>query len=598
MSQNVLLPLILSASLLGGTGFSQSRPASSRPASQPSREAKSQLDPRFPSQAFLGHIQVLAADGLFGREAGTPFSKLAAEYIALQFQKGGLKPVGGTSWFHDFFLPSVWAVQGKPRLKLQGKTEEVLVFGKDFGALPHTGSGSLEGEAVFCGYGVSLPESHGGLSYDDYKGKDLKGKIAVLLEGSPEVGGVLLRAPLSRKIYTAKSKGASGVLLIVDKLKAFPPSSDSSGLPGFQVLRSSASRVWPEAADFEEGEESQSLRGSAELELELVSVRKKARNVVGVIPGKDPKLAQEYVVLGAHFDHLGLGGPSSLARGGGLGQIHNGADDNASGVSMLIEVGKWLAKHPQDLRRSVLLVAFSGEEKGLLGSKAFVENPPLPLKSMVAMVNLDMVGRSHEGYCAVIGAGTSPAFPLFFQERAKGGASVRLNDSSFGGSDHQSFHQVGIPAVHFFTGTHGDYHRPSDDWNKITAEPMSWIAGTVADLMVFLSRHEGAIPFKKPVTKAPPKKARTSGARPYLGTIPDYAEGKGGVKLTGATPGSPAEKAGIQKGDILVKLGDKDIDNIYDFSYALQDLRPGQKLVLVVLRKGKRVPLPLTVGRR
>ncbi len=596
MSKQMILPLLLSAALVVGQGNSQSKPASQP--SLTSAKPKATLDARFPPQAFLGHIQVLAADGLFGREAGTPFSKLAAEYIALQLEKGGLQPIAGGGWFHEFSLPSVWMLQGQPSLRLKGKNELALAFGKDFSALPHTGSGSLKAPVVFCGYGISLPESHGGLSYDDYKGKDLKGKIAMIVEGSPEVGGVLLRAPLSRKIYTAKAKGAAGVLLVVDKLKAFPPSSDSSGLPGFQILRSSAAKVWPAAADWEGGSESTAFEGSAALNLQLASIKKKARNVVGMIPGRDPKLAKEYVVLGAHFDHLGLGGPSSLALGGGLGQIHNGADDNASGVAMLIEVGKWLAKHPQNLRRSVLIVAFSGEEKGLLGSKAFVENPPVPLKSMVAMVNLDMVGRSHEGYCAVIGAGTSPAFPLFFQERAKGGASVRLNDSSFGGSDHQSFHQVGIPAVHFFTGTHSDYHRPGDDWDKITTAPMSWIAGTVADLMVFLSRHEGRPAFKKPISKAPPKKARNNGARPYLGTIPDYAEGKGGVKLTGATPGSPAEKAGIQKGDVLVKLGSKDIDNIYDFSYALQDLRPGQKLIVIVLRKGKRVPLNLIVGRR
>jgi hypothetical protein len=596
MSKQLFFSLFLSATCVVGLGFSQGHPAS-QPSSS-SAKPKITLDSRFLPASFLGHIQVLAADGLFGREAGTPFSKLAAEYIALQFKKGGLKPVGGDSWFHDFSLPSVWMLQGNPSLRLKGQAQIDLVFRRDFDALPHTGSGKLQGAVVFCGYGISLPESHGGLSYDDYEGKDLKGKIALILQGSPEVGGVMLRAPLSRKIYTAKAKGAAGVLLIVDKLEAFPPSADSSGLPGFQVLRSAAAKVWPAAKDFEGGEEPEGFEGSADIDAQLVSVRKKARNVVGMIPGRDPKLASEFVVLGAHFDHLGLGGPNSLALGGGLGQIHNGADDNASGASMLIEVGKWLANNPQSLRRSVLIVAFSGEEKGLLGSKAFVENPPVPLKSMVAMVNLDMVGRSHEGYCAVIGAGTSPAFPLFFQERAKGGASVRLNDSSFGGSDHQSFHQVGIPAVHFFTGTHSDYHRPGDDWDKITTAPMSWIAGTVADLMVFLSRHEGRPAFKKPISRTPPKKAKSSGARPYLGTIPDYAEGKGGVKLTGATPGSPAEKAGIQKGDVLVKLGEKAIDNIYDFSYALQDLRPGQKLIIVVLRKGKKVPLNLIVGRR
>jgi len=556
------------------------------------------------AKAVREHVDVLASDWMLGRKTATHACRVAGEYIALRLDELGAEPIGGT-YFQSFEVDLGRVPKQPPKVAIvTSKADVRLVNGRDFVLLPHSGSGSLgwakSAEMVFCGHGVSMPGGvHGGQGWDDYEGKDVKGKVVVVLDGSPEELGIPFAGGSQRKLYTAKAKGAAAFVLVADAkagdLPAFRAARDSAGIPGLRIAHSVIGKYLPSLAKAIESGTGDAV-GSLRIDVEMVMKRGKARNVIGMIRGNDPKLRDEFIVLGAHYDHLGLGGEGSLAPGSGLGLVHNGADDNASGVAVMLEVGRALVQRKK-LGRSVLLIAFSGEEEGLLGSSHFVHSPTVPKDKIVAMVNLDMVGRSKKGYIAAIAAGTSPAFTAIL---SKTDASVRLNDSSLGGSDHQSFIAAGIPAVHFFSGTHSDYHRPSDDVERLNVDGMVRIGGIVLDLVEQLSRLPERPEFVKPKpSKHPAARAQRAGPRPYLGTIPDYAgEGDTGVKISGVTPGSPVAKAGMKAGDVLVKIGDRDIGNIYDFSYALNDMRPGQKVKLEVMRGKKRVKLEVTVGAR
>ena len=432
----------------------------------------------------------------------------------------------------------------------------------------------------------------------------MAGKIAVVIEGSPVVGGVQFKESLWQKIYTAKQKGASGILVLSDKkrgyLLPYASARTSSRIPGFKLALASFENFQPgmskAIAAYRDGEGFDlDLKGKVRLTLEVNKKRGEARNVIAMIPGNNKALADEYVVLGGHYDHLGKGGEGSLELGSGHGKIHNGADDNASGIAVLIEVARKLRERKK-LGRSLLLIAFSGEELGLLGSHHFVAEPSVPVSSITSMVNLDMVGRSKNNYVAVLSAGSSEVFAKILAD-IDPAASVSLSDSSIGSSDHQSFLANKIPAVHFFSGTHSDYHRASDDFEKLNYQGMQRIGTTVLKLVERLSNLPERPAF---VALKPTKKltAKSSGARPYVGTIPDYVEGDNGVKLSGITPGSPADKAGMKAGDILVRLNGKKIDDIYDFTNILRELLPGQKISVKVLRAGKELELNLLVGQR
>ncbi|MFQ5504103.1 MAG: M20/M25/M40 family metallo-hydrolase, partial [Planctomycetota bacterium] len=556
---------------------------------------------------MLDHVRVLAADSMRGRKTASRACAVAGEYIALQLETSGLKPAGtsaagGAGYFQPFSVRLGFRPVRSPVLRVG---QRALEPGRDFALLAHSGSGKVGAPLVFCGYGVSLPAGgHGGVDWDDYAGKEVKGKIAVVLDGNPELGGVVLRGGVQRKVYTAKLEGAAGLILLSraepGKLPHFEPARDATTIPAMlaslPVLAKLVKGLEAAVEGLESGDASEeTLDATVQMSVELERWEGVARNVLGLVPGSAPRLADEYVVIGAHYDHLGLGGAGSLEPGSGIGQIHNGADDNASGVAVMLEVARVL-KLRKRLGRSVLVVGFSGEEMGLLGSQHFVESPTVPADKIVAMVNLDMVGRSKEGYVAAIGAGTSPAFSEILG-RMQSGASVRLSDSSFGGSDHQSFIRKGIPAVHFFSGTHSDYHRPSDDIEKLDLDGMQRIGAIVLELVEQLSLLPERPSFVKP--KSRPVVARTSpGARPYLGTIPDYAEGEGGVKITGVSPGSPVAKAGLRGEDVIVQVAGTEIDNLYDFSFALQELRPGQRIEVTVLRGGKRKTFEVIVGGR
>ena len=324
----------------------------------------------------------------------------------------------------------------------------------------------------------------------------------------------------------------------------------------------------------------------------VVPVRAESLNVVGLLRGSDPTLRREVLVVGAHHDHLGRG-PSRSSRAPGSTEIHNGADDNASGTAMVLEVARQLANGPRP-KRTVAFVAFGAEELGVLGSRHFVEDRPAGLSHIVAMLNADMVGRMRGDRLIVDGAATSTAWGEILPRAAEGlGLRVDTTADGFGASDHASFHAAGIPVANLFTGVHDQYHRPEDDAALIDADGMRRIATFAVRFVRSVAARPEAPDFVRPVGN-PHGEATRGGFRVSLGTVPDYGAEVRGVKLSAVRPGSPAERAGLRAGDVIVGLAGHEITNIYDYTYLLRELEPGAAVPVVVERAGTRVELSIT----
>lgn len=319
------------------------------------------------------------------------------------------------------------------------------------------------------------------------------------------------------------------------------------------------------------------------------------RNVVAVIPGSSPALKGQMVVVGAHYDHLGLGGFGALDTNT---SVHNGADDNASGTAALLEIGRLLASRRP--ARTIVLVAFSGEELGTLGSSYFVQHPvPLPIDSLYAMLNLDMVGRLRSARLMALGAATAKEFPpLLDSLNTPAKLDLRASGDGWGPSDHAGFFATRHPVLHFFTDLHEDYHRATDDWDKLNFGGIVQISQFVADLALALANRTGPLTF----VDAPRPQASTggSGYGAYLGTIPDMSGGgvTDGVRITGVRAGSPAATAGLQAGDVITAIGDKRIANLYDMTDALRSHQPGDTVIIVSRREGMERRTTTVLGRR
>jgi hypothetical protein len=429
-------------------------------------------------------------------------------------------------------------------------------------------------------------------------------------------------AYLSRahKIANARHHGAAAVLLAPSTddpegaamLEAGQPSANpsqqSSGIPVLALSRGAAERLLalaggPSLAERQRAIDAALRPASERLPGVEVEVRVKierrmgsAANVVGILEGADPELRREALVIGAHYDHLGRGEFGSLAPDR-RGEIHNGADDNASGAAGLLELARAFAAQPRP-RRSLVLAAFSGEEAGLVGSREYVAEPPIPIANTVAMVNLDMIGRLRSGTLFIFGTETSPDFPKLVR-RAAGVArlGVNLTQGAFSPSDQTSFLARGVPVLFLFTGTHGEYHTPEDDAGLIDA------AGEASVLrLVYEAAREMLNADARPTAIAmPPHDVGPGGAGygPYLGTIPDFGGKPGdGVLIQGVRKGSPAETAGLRAGDRIVEFDGVAVANLEEYAALLFAAHTGQRVVIVVLRDGERIAVEATLGQR
>jgi len=562
---------------------------------------------------LLRTIQVLAAPETEGRGAGTAGEARAADYIAGEFKKIGLKPAGDRGGYFQSFDIALGVKLGRDNLLTLTAAGKSMYFkpGDSFRPFGFSDEGSLAGAIVFAGYGITAPE----LNYDDYAGIDVKDKIVLVMTHEPQERNPQspFRSPdafryteLRYKALNAREHGARALIVVTDpnnhagereELFAIRGGGGASaGIVAVNALRSVVEAMLRLA-----GKELSQLQkeidaplaprsfviAGVEVRINVSLVREKgrAKNVVGILPGKDAKLREQAIVIGAHYDHLGRGGEHSLAPDQ-FGAIHPGADDNASGVAGVVALARAFARAGNE--RTLVFAAFSGEEIGLLGSSHYVKNPSWPLEKTYAMINMDMIGRLRDGHVYIMGVDTAAELrPLVAQAAVGSTLEPSYSGDGYGPSDHTSFYAAGIPVLMFFTGPHEDYHRPSDTPDKINAEGLEKVARLVFRTASRLD--ERAAPLAVVRTQAPSPGARGggSGYGAYFGSIPDFSESETpGVRLTGVRSGSPAETAGLEAGDVLVKFAGVSIRNLDDLSLALRSKRPGDRVDFTYLRNG------------
>lgn len=586
-------------------------------------EGKRARNPQITANDCRVHVTYLASDALQGRRPGTDGCRAAAQYIEKELRQLGLEPAVGSSYLHEFEVKAGCRLAGKNVLNLRTKkagtmTGAVPALGEAWTPMPFSATVDtpVSGEVVFVGYGVTNPNG----SWDDYKDLDAKGKIVVAFaKGAPDFGSnphdphgsaAMFSGP-RYKVFNAIRHGAVGVILVGDARQRdalvdleHEVVSGREGVPVAQVKRAVLAPALAQhgldlaAAEKEIGEGRSASGAVAGFEVDLQTgvepVVARTANVAALLPGTEPTLQDQIIVIGGHYDHLGLGGPGSLAPNGGRGHIHNGADDNASGIAGLLELAEYFKAHP--LKRPLLVLAFSAEEMGLLGSQAWASEKIVTPERCRAMLNFDMIGRLGSEGLIVDGVDTMPAWREILTTANTAPVRLSMSSGAEGGrSDHAPFIRAGIPAVHFFTGAHEDYHRPSDDTEKINFEGMVSVLDVATRTIAAVDRDDVVTTFVQPKKK---KAVSGRGYGAWLGTIPSYTQESGGVLLQGASADSPAAKAGIRKGDVLVGMGDVEVDNIYDFTNALRSSRPGETIELRVKRGGKIVKLSATLARR
>jgi hypothetical protein len=580
-------------------------------------------------QRILRDIKFLASDELEGRGVGTRGLDRAADYIRQQFQAAGLKsllPDGG--YFQNFETPNGSQLGEPNRLEIQGSNRvgTSLMIRKDFIPLAISGTGKFDAPLAFAGYGITAPKA----GYDDFAELDARGKVVIVMSRGPRQSGDP-HAPadphaaigsrqmdLKQKVSNAASHGAIAVLFVnapqsekedSDKLMEFGERADFrvAKIPAVQITRSVAETLLKPVLGMNLREIQAAIDSAMKPHSAIMEGRKGVgeitvtqrvavvKNVVGVLEGSGPR-ANETIVLGAHYDHLGYGESGSMAPGSH--EIHNGADDNASGTTGLIELARRLSKRGAPLPRRVVFAAFTAEERGLIGSDHYVKNPVVPLEQTVAMINLDMIGRLRNEKLIVEGVGTAQEFrPLVESLNRPRGFNLKPVASGMGPSDQTSFYLKKIPVLFFWTDYHPDYHKPSDDWEKISSAGIDRIVALVEEAAVALAGMESRPAFVEVPMPASPA-GDAGGERAYLGTIPAFGEEVDGVLLSGATAGAPADVAGIRGGDVIVRIGELAVHNLQDMQTALETHRPGDRVKITVRRATNLITYPVTLGRR
>lgn len=555
------------------------------------------------------HIEFLASDEMKGRLAGSPEGKKAAEYIEAEFKKYGLTaPPKISSYFQEFeFSAGVKA----------GKTNNLSVdlpsgnkqyeFEKDFVPAGYSDDAAIKNLPVFfAGYGPSATS----LASEGFANMDVKGKAVIVLPEDPEAKNSKIEVPqyyaVRYKAMVARDAGASALIVTTESDEDDLPklrvdrNPGTSGLPILYVRKSivgewlqSANKNFPDPNNphIEPAFDLPQIKVS--LQVELIREKAESENVLGFIPASSP--TNQTLIIGAHYDHLGMGIEGSLAPNSNA--VHNGADDNASGVAAVLELARTLSANRKNFTKNILLIAFGGEELGVLGSSEFVKNPIVPIKDVIAMLNLDMVGRLRESRLIIGGTGTSPLWKGLLVDADPENLKLIFNESGSGPSDHMRFYSKDIPVLFFFTGAHAQYHKPDDDPNTINYDGLKTISDYVYRVVEEIQHHEEAPKFTR-VQSSREEMASRGGLRAYLGTIPDYAEEVKGVKLTGVREGSPAEKAGIKADDVIVEFAGKKIENIYDYTFALQNSKPGQTVSIGLMRNGQRIMVEAILEKR
>jgi hypothetical protein len=648
-------------------------------------------------------VTYLASDTLDGRRTGTQGATDAADYIASEFSLFGLRP--------GMQVARAARTRGETRARyLQsfpyiadvalGKNNQFHIHGhpingfdlrpgEDWMPLGFSSNASIvTSQIVFAGYGISSSE----LKYDDYSAGNAKDAVAIVFADTPDGdnphGQFVQAGQIRFKVAAARAAGARALLIISkeellkdDRMSRLSyDNSGEAGIPVAVISRKLATSLLGNLSDYEKGADVRTLDSnlgikdaaspqaeelakrmasrippgglSITLRTDVIRRESPSHNVIGILPGSDTKLKDEAIVIGAHYDHLGRGGQGSLAQS--EGEIHHGADDNASGTAGLLELARILSTQKPKPRRTIVFIAFSGEEEGLIGSNYYVNHPVVPVANTVAMINLDMVGRLNNQKLVIGGLGTASEWrPMIDGANSEQnmlriaatssmtgnrdpsnwrvnldpktnpvgapivvGANGRpvviaespdtprdlatpfaltLNEDGYGPSDHSSFYAKQIPVLFFWTGTHADYHKPSDTAEKINYDGLARITSFVANIVRDIDASDTRPTFKVAQVQST---ARSTGFRVYLGTIPNYADSSDGMLLDGVRDGSPAAKAGLKAGDKIVKMAGKDVKNVYDYTYALGEMKGGEEYEVEIVRAGQRITLKITPEKR
>ena len=574
---------------------------------------------------LLRHVKYLASDELTGRGVDTAGIKLARDYITHEFTKDGLKFGGDKeSYLQNFSV--VTGVDVKQPSKLVLGQSQALKLNEDWVPLGLSASAAAVAEVIFAGYGITAKD----YGYDDYAGIDVKGKIVLVLRYEPppkddkspfrKFPAYSIHSALRTKANNARDHGAVGMILVdlsdtaTDEKTELLSTRSSLWRGGNSLIAAQMKRRFAERWLGEKGLSLHGLKdhidreekpssmllpvGKAALQVTLEEVRRRTDNVVGILPGADPELKNDYVVIGAHYDHLGLGGFGAM-NPQAQGQIHHGADDNASGTAVVLDLARRLSRLNSKPARSIVFVAFSGEELGLYGSRYFVDHSQT-VTTTKAMLNLDMVGRLRDDRLTVFGTRSGENLSTVVTGAARALGLEVVESDGVGRSDHMSFYNKKIPVLHFFTGTHADYHRPTDTWEKLNIEGMARVSDLVLATTLALANAKPAMNFVNLPLRPRSERSdeRLSADTPYLGSIPDYGINADGVAVAGVSENSPAAGAGLRPGDVIIQLAEKKIQNIEDLTDALRSRKAGEEVEITVLRAGHPVTLKATLRAR
>ncbi len=607
--------------------------ATPRAPASPSRKADQRGLARPSAERLYADVAWLADDEQEGRRAGTPAEKRSAEWLAARFAQLGLAPAGEAgSYFQAFDAPLPVELGESSGVALVGELSggaletRISTHGEVLPLFCSSG-GVATGALAFRGYGLINAENE----WNDYEAERavVEGAIVLLVRGTPQrrAGAAAIEASehsavqagdgwgssgsLFMKVMNAKRHGARAVLVAPHpsaRDEALPEFDHSraaqAGIPALAIRYDVALRLLPAyealVASIDEhgplgGVVDDARTPRVGVRADVTRRKGPAHNVLARLAGAD---SSRVVLVGAHYDHLGRGGEGSLAPGQ-HGEIHNGADDNASGAAAVLEMARLLAASGKPAC-DVVFALWSGEELGLLGSEHWAQHATVPLGSVAAKLNLDMVGRAGNGSLAVLGVGSAEPFESWLQAAGpRAGLELKLNRSGqgVGGSDHQTFLKRKIPSLHFFTGVHADYHKPTDDVERFEAAGAAKVVAVCIELIERIASAPRLVWLEPP---APEQGGVRVGApmRVWFGTVPEYSyEGKG-LLLAGTSAGSPAEKAGMLAGDVLVKVGDIEVETIQDFMYALQTYKAGDVVLAKYLRDGVEESVRVTLATR
>jgi len=544
------------------------------------------------------HISFLASDKLEGRKPGTVTDSLSADYIYNQFKNADM------SFFKNEHYQKFEVISGvtfgSKDCKLDG---QALKFNDEYFTHYNSPNIKLNSEIIFASYGIETENK----DIDNYNNIDVKDKWVMLVNGFPENYSNDSKqsnlAGINTKIIKAKDKGAAGVIIISTEKNPLHNKYQyglTYGLPliivtektADLILKKSGNKITKIIKNLSKNKKVEAFNTKTILNanIEVITHKVKTQNIIGYIEGSDEKLKEQFIVIGAHFDHLGFGGEESTSRMPDTIAIHNGADDNASGTAGVIELAKKIGANKSKFKRSIIVCAFSAEELGLLGSKYFVNNLPVEKDSIVFMANFDMIGRYGETLQLLCASSAKELDSLIKISHTDTTLKIKPSLSISGGSDHSSFYYENIPCVFFFTGMHSDYHTPLDDIEKINFAGEKKILDYGYNLLKTIDSSSDRLTYVKSSSKE--EGSSRNNMKVTLGIMPDFTSSENnGLLVGGVTKDGPAEKGGILKGDIIKAINGKKIENIYDYMTRLGELKAGQKISVEVLRKAENITL-------